>query len=66
MNLQKISNNDLWKKWTGSMESAALDPSNSYAKRREEQCMDEIIRRMKEASKVSMLRREQKAVASPA
>ena len=48
MNLQKISNNDLWDEWKDSLESAALDESNGYAKRREEACLNEIISRMQE------------------
>lgn len=66
MKIQSISNQDLWEEWKESMEAAALDEGNGYAKRREEQCMNEIIRRMQEASTRPLVRQEQKAVASPA
>jgi hypothetical protein len=58
VNLRSMTNNDLYREWTDSMESAALDPSNGYAKRREEQCMNEIVRRMQEASKRPLVRQE--------
>ena len=58
MNLQKISNNDLWDEWKDSLESAALDESNGYAKRREEACLNEIISRMQEASRRPLVRQE--------
>jgi hypothetical protein len=58
VNLQKISNNDLFNEWTESLESAALDEGNNYAKRREEECLNEIIRRMREASRRPLVRQE--------
>lgn len=58
MNLKKISNNDLWDEWKDSLESAALDESNGYAKRREEACLNEIISRMQEASRRPLVRQE--------
>ena len=61
MNLQKISNNDLWDEWKDSLESAALDESNGYAKRREEECLNEIISRMQEASRRPLVRQEVQA-----
>jgi hypothetical protein len=61
VNLQKISNNDLFNEWTESLESAALDEGNGYAKRREEQCLNEIIRRMQEASRRPLQRQEVQA-----
>ena len=61
MNLQKISNNDLWDEWKDSLESAALDESNGYAKRREEACLNEIISRMQEASRRPLVRQEVQA-----
>ena len=61
MNLQKISNNDLWEEWKNSLESSALDDSNGYAKRREEACLNEIISRMQEASRRPLVRQEVQA-----
>jgi hypothetical protein len=61
LNLQKISNNDLWDEWKDSLESAALDESNGYAKRREEACLNEIISRMQEASRRPLVRQEVQA-----
>ena len=58
MNLRKMSNNDLYEEWTESLESAASDPRNGYAKRREEQCLEEIVRRMQEASRRPLVRQE--------
>lgn len=58
MNLRKISNDELYNEWTDSLETAALDPGNGYAKSREEACMDEIIRRMQEASRRPLQRQE--------
>ena len=58
MNLQKISNNDLWTEWTKALESAALDEGNSDEKRREEDCFNEIIMRMHEASRRPLERPE--------
>lgn len=61
MNLQKVSNNDLWKEWKDSLKSAASDSGNGYAKRREVDCMNEIIRRMQEASRRPLQRQEVQA-----
>jgi hypothetical protein len=36
----------------------AQDPGNGYAKRREEQCFEEIIKRMQEASRRPFVRQE--------
>lgn len=58
MNLQRMTNRDLWNEWTEALESAALDESNDSAKRREEQCLNEIIRRMQEASTRPLVRQE--------
>ena len=51
MDLRSISNQRLYEEWTDSLESAAVDPGNGYARRREDQCMEEIIRRIKEAGR---------------
>ena len=56
MNVQKTSNRSLWDEWKDSLESAAL--GDGYAKKREEQCMNEIIRRMQEASTRPIVRQE--------
>jgi hypothetical protein len=40
------------------MESFTQDPQNGYAKRREEQCLNEIVRRMQEASRRPLVRQE--------
>ena len=56
MNVQKMSNRSLWDEWKDSLESAAL--GDGYAKKREEQCMNEIIRRMQEASTRPIVRQE--------
>ena len=61
MRLKDLSNNQLYRKWTDSMESAALDESNVYAKRREEACLNEIISRMQEASRRPLVRQEVQA-----
>jgi hypothetical protein len=53
-----MSNRDLWSEWTESLECSAQDERNGYAKRREEQCMNEIIRRMQEASTRPLVRQE--------
>ena len=58
MNLQKMNNRDLYDEWTEYIESVAQDPGNGYAKRREEQCLNEIIRRMQEASTRPLVRQE--------
>jgi hypothetical protein len=51
-----MSNRSLWDEWKDSLESAAL--GDGYAKKREEQCMNEIIRRMQEASTRPIVRQE--------
>jgi len=56
LNVQKTSNRSLWDEWKDSLESAAL--GDGYAKKREEQCMNEIIRRMQEASTRPIVRQE--------
>ena len=56
MNVQRMSNGDLYREWTESMESAAS--GDGYAKRREEQCLNEIVRRMQEASRRPLVRQE--------
>ena len=61
MRLKDLSNNQLYREWTDSMESAALDESNVYAKRREEACLNEIISRMQEASRSPLQRQEARA-----
>ena len=61
VNLGKMSNGDLYREWTDSLESAASDPENSYAKRREEACLEEIVRRMQEASRRPLQRQEAQA-----
>ena len=53
-----MSNQRLYEEWTDSLESAAVDPGNGYARRREDQCMEEIIRRIKEASRRPLVRQE--------
>ena len=58
MNLQRMSNRDLYSEWTDAVESMAQDPGNGYAKRREEACMAEIVRRMQEASRRPLVRQE--------
>lgn len=55
MRLEKLSNRALYDEWTEALEVMAVDPENHSAKRREEQCMNEIIRRMQEASKRPMV-----------
>jgi hypothetical protein len=56
MNLSKLSNGDLYREWTESLESAAS--GDGYAKKREAQCLDEIVRRMQEASRKPLVRQE--------
>ena len=58
MNVQKMSNRDLYDEWTNSVEAVAQNGSNGYAKRREEACMAEIVRRMQEASRRPLVRQE--------
>ena len=58
MNLRRLSNNDLYNEWTDSVESVAQDASNGYARRQEAACMDEIVRRMQEASIRPLVRQE--------
>jgi hypothetical protein len=58
VNIQKLSNGRLYREWSDSLESAALDESNVYAKRREEACFNEIVRRMQEASRRPLERQE--------
>jgi hypothetical protein len=58
MRIEKLTNQDLYEERTDSLEAAASDPENNYAKRREEQCMEEIIRRMQEASRRPLARQE--------
>ena len=53
-----MSNRDLYAEWTESIEAVAQDASNGYAKRREEACMAEIVRRMQEASGKPLVRQE--------
>jgi hypothetical protein len=53
-----MSNPDLYAEWTDSIETVAQDASNGYAKRREEDCMAEIVRRMQEASRRPLVRQE--------
>jgi hypothetical protein len=58
VDLRSLSNQRLYEEWTDSLESASVDPGNGYARRREDQCMEEIIRRIKEASKRPLVRQE--------
>ena len=58
MNLQTLNNQRLYREWTDSVESIALDPNNRFAKRREEACLNEIVRRMQEASSRPLVRQE--------
>ena len=58
VNVRTMSNNQLYSEWTDSMESMAQDPRNGYAKRREEQCLNEMVRRMQEASRRPLVRQE--------
>lgn len=53
-----MTNRRLWEEWTDALELAASDPDNEFAKRREGKCMDEIVRRMKEASAEPKIRQE--------
>lgn len=48
--IEEMSNNDLWREWTDSLEGAAADPQDKFLRRREEQCMNEIVRRMQAAT----------------
>ena len=56
LNLRNLSNNDLYSEWTDALESAAS--GDGYANRREEQCLNEIVRRMQEASRKPLVRQE--------
>ena len=58
MKLQNMSNRDLYDEWTECVEAMARDAEDAYAKRREGQCMDEIVRRMQEASRRPLVRQE--------
>ena len=58
MNLKIVDNRELYREWTDSVESMVVDPDNHYARRREEQCMNEIVRRMQEASRRPLVRQE--------
>lgn len=58
MNLQRMSNRDLYDEWTDAAELLAREPDSGFAKRREGQCMDEIIKRMQEASRRPLVRQE--------
>ena len=58
MNLHKLSNGELYSEWTDSLESSAVDPENDYARRREAACLEEIVRRMQEASRRPLQRQE--------
>ena len=58
MNLNRMTNRELYEEWTDSAELLAREPGSGFAKRREEACMNEIIRRMQEASRRPLVRQE--------
>lgn len=51
MRLEQLSNNELWDKWKVAIEDLAGRPGNYYLKRQVDLLEDEVIRRMKEASR---------------
>ena len=57
LNLKIVDNRELYGS-TDSVESMVVDPDNHYARRREEACMNEIVRRMQEASRRPLVRQE--------
>ena len=61
MNLRIVDNRELYREWTDSVESIAVDPNNHFARRREEACLNEIVRRMQEASNRPLVRQEVQA-----
>jgi hypothetical protein len=56
MNLHRMTNRELYDEWTAAEELLAREPDSAFAKRREDQCMNEIVRRMQEASRRSLQR----------
>jgi hypothetical protein len=58
MRLEKLTNRDLYDEWTECMETMVQEPENAYARRREDACMNEIIRRLQEASRRPLQRQE--------
>ena len=58
MRLEHMTNRQLYDEWTDAAELLAREPNSGFAKRREGQCMDEIIRRMQEASRWPLVRQE--------
>jgi hypothetical protein len=61
VNVESMSNKELWEEWTDAMESMAQDPQNGYARRSESDCLNEMVRRMQEASKRPLVRQEAQA-----
>ena len=58
MNLHRMTSRELYDEWTDAAELLAREPESVFAKRREDQCMSEIIRRLREASQRPLVRRE--------
>jgi hypothetical protein len=58
VNLHRMTNRQLYDEWTDAAELLAREPYSALAKRREDQCMSEIIRRMQEASLRPLVRQE--------
>jgi hypothetical protein len=58
MNLQRMTNRELCEEWNDAEEFLFREPDSEFAKRRECQCMNEIIRRMREASHSPLVRQE--------
>ena len=58
MNLQRMTNRELYDEWTDAAELLAREPGSGFAKRREGECMDEIIRRIKEAGSRPLQKQE--------
>jgi hypothetical protein len=56
--ISELSNQELWDEWKTSLESAALEPDNGNVRRREEACLNEIVRRIQEASRRPLRRQE--------
>lgn len=54
MTLSKLSNNDLWERWKAAIDDWLEDQVSASKKRKMDRLEDEIIRRMKEASKSSL------------
>ena len=53
-----MTNRELYDEWTDAAEMLAQEPDSAFAKRREDQCLNEIVRRMQEASQRPLVRME--------